>query len=402
MPDVINALTAMLFAALMAFTATPVSMVFAHKIGAIDVPKDNRRMHNHPIPRIGGVAIYFAFALTVLLFCGVNRTVVTILTGGLIIAVMGVVDDVKDLHPLLKLAVQVGVAAATVGAGFRIQFLNVGGTYITFPVWFSWIISMGWIVGMTNAINLIDGLDGLSCGVSMIGSLSLLMIMLTMSPIPPSALIIAILAASCMGFLPFNFYPAKTFMGDTGALFLGYTMAVLSIEGVFKWHAVISFIIPIAVFGYPLFETISSFFRRVLNHKNPFKGDKEHIHHRLINLGFNQKQAVGILYAITGILSLAAVMFTFEKLIQAGVMLIAALVIFIIELRIIKNPVTRVQGGFHLREGVSHEPEKQDAVFTDTSSDIELSADMDYTEGESSQSESSQGQSSQDTDQGHE
>ncbi|MBQ7721248.1 MAG: undecaprenyl/decaprenyl-phosphate alpha-N-acetylglucosaminyl 1-phosphate transferase [Clostridia bacterium] len=392
MPDVIHALTAMLFAALIAFTATPASMVFAHKIGAIDVPKDNRRMHNHPIPRIGGVSSYFAFALTVLLFCGINRTVVTILNGGLIIAVRGVVDEVKDLPALLKLAVQVGVAAVTVGVGFRIQFLSFGETYIIFPAWLSWVISIGWIVGMTNAINLIDGLDGLSCGVSMIASLSLLMIMLMMSPVPQSALIIAILAASCMGFLPFNFYPAKTFMGDTGALFLGYTMAVLSIEGVFKWHAVISFIIPIAVFGYPLFETISSFFRRVLNHKNPFKGDKDHIHHRLINLGFNQKQAVGILYAITGILSLAAVMFTSEKLIQAGVMLAAALVIFVIELKIIKNPVTRMQGGFHLHNENHDGSSAHDAQFTDTSSDIELSADMDYTEGETPQEDDEQRQ----------
>ena len=138
MPDVIHALTAMLFAALIAFTATPASMVFAHKIGAIDVPKDNRRMHNHPIPRIGGVSIYFAFALTVLLFCGINRTVVTILIGGLIIAVMGVVDDVKDLPALLKLAVQVGVAAVTVGVGFRIQFLSFGETYIIFPAWLAY------------------------------------------------------------------------------------------------------------------------------------------------------------------------------------------------------------------------------------------------------------------------
>lgn len=389
--NVITYITAMLFAALMAFTATPVSMVFAHKIGAIDVPKDNRRMHKHPIPRIGGIAIYFAFALTVLLFCGISRTTLTLLIGGLVIAVMGVVDDVKDLPALLKLFVQLAVAAVTVGAGFRIQFLNFGGDYYTFPLWFSWLISIGWIVGMTNSINLIDGLDGLSCGVSTIGSISLLMIMLTMTPIPASALIIAILAASCMGFLPFNFYPAKTFMGDTGALFLGYTMAVLSIEGVFKWHAVISFIIPIAVFGYPLFETISSFFRRIFNHKNPFKGDKDHIHHRLINLGFNQRQAVGILYAITGILSLAAVMFTMEKLIQAVVMLIAALVIFIIELKIIKNPKTRIQGGFHLHEKTDvHSPSVHETEFTDTSSDIDIKKGMDYTEGEEPAAEKSE------------
>lgn len=348
--EIIYAVSAMLFAALMAFTSTPISMVFAHKIGAIDIPKDNRRMHNRPIPRIGGIAIYFAFAFTSILFCEHSKTLFTILIGGLVLAVVGIFDDIKDLRAWIKLLAQIAVAALAVFNGFRIQFINISGDYLPFPLWLSVLVSMAWIIGMTNAINLIDGLDGLSCGVSIIGSLSLLLVMLTRNPIPSSAIIIALLAASCLGFLPYNFYPAKTFMGDTGALFLGYTMAVLSIDGVFKWHAVISFVIPIAIFGYPLFETVFSFFRRVYNKKNPFKGDKEHIHHRLINLGFNQKQSVGILYAISGILSLSAVMFTNTKLIQASAMLLAAVVIFIVELKIIKNPTTRIQGGFHLKD----------------------------------------------------
>lgn len=348
--EIIYTVSAMLFAALMAFTSTPISMVFAHKIGAIDIPKDNRRMHNRPIPRIGGISIYFAFAFSALLFCEHSKTLFTILIGGFILALVGVFDDVKDLPAWIKLLVQIAVAGLAVFNGFRIQFINISGDYLPLPLWLSVLVSMAWIIGMTNAINLIDGLDGLSCGVSIIGSLSLLFVMLTRNPIPSSAIIIALLAASCLGFLPYNFYPAKTFMGDTGALFLGYTMAVLSIDGVFKWHAVISFVIPIAIFGYPLFETVFSFFRRIYNKKNPFKGDKEHIHHRLINLGFNQKQSVGILYAISGILSLSAVMFTNTKLIQASAMLLAAVVIFIIELKIIKNPVTRIQGGFHLKD----------------------------------------------------
>ncbi len=360
--EVIFLITALVFAGLIAFTTTPMTRMIAYKIGAIDVPRDNRRMHKIPIPRLGGLSIFLGFTLTTLVFCDFTPSLIAMWLGGVIIVVVGVLDDVFRLHSLIKLGAQIVVAFIAVSQGLTITFINFFGTYINFGV-FSIPITILWIVGLTNAINLIDGLDGLSCGVSAICSTSLLIIMLLNNDYK-SAMLTAIMVGSCLGFLPFNCNPAKIFMGDTGAMFLGYVMSLLSIHGLFKFHTAMSFLIPLSIFGLPLFDTTLAFFRRILHGKSPFTADRGHIHHKLIDMGFNQKQSVHILYALCGILGVSAVMFSSEKYIDAGLVIAIGFAIYAVIFIMLKNPDARVASGLNFVENENsnskNKPEQND------------------------------------------
>lgn len=342
-------LIAMVCAGLISFTMTPIVRVFAFKTGAIDVPKDERRMHNVPIPRLGGLAVFAGFSIASMVFCDMSPSLLALWFGGLIIVTLGALDDIFHLNSFVKLAVQIVVAIIPVSQGLTIKFINLFGQYIVLGS-FEIPVTIIWIVGLTNAINLIDGLDGLSCGVSAICSLSLLLCTIMLGNNPQITIITGMLAGACLGFLPFNTNPAKIFIGDTGALFLGYTLSVLSLEGLFKTHTVLSFMIPLSIFGLPLFDTAFAIVRRILNGKSPFTADRGHIHHRLIDMGFNQKQSVGILYSVCGILGIAAVMFTMENLFKTGIIIVTGISIFFVNYYIVKNPVTREQSGLDLSE----------------------------------------------------
>ena len=274
--------------------------VLAFKIGAVDVPLDGRRIHKKPIPRIGGVAIYFGFTVTSMLFCDFSKELVTIWVGGGILVILGIIDDVIRLNAWIKFLVQLAVAAFAVWNGSVIDHVTLGGGYVPLGV-FTIPLSVLWIAGMTNAINFIDGLDGLACGVSAISSLSLLVVVFLHEDII-STVLCAIMLGACLGFLPFNSNPARIFMGDTGALFLGYTFAVLSVQGLFKLHAVLSFLVPLVIFALPLFDMVFAIVRRLCAGKSPFAADRGHIHHRLIDMGFTQKESVKILYALCSIM----------------------------------------------------------------------------------------------------
>ena len=344
----IYGIVAAICSALLAYALTPPIRVLAYKIGAIDVPTDGRRMHTRPTPRLGGLAIFFGFVVTSLLFCEVTPSLVAIWIGGLILCTLGTLDDIFRLHWLVKMTVQFAVAGIAISQGVLINQINLGGSYVQLGVW-SYPITLLWIVGLTNAINLIDGLDGLACGVSAISSLSILCVMLLLGD-AGSALITGILAGACIGFLPFNRNPARIFMGDSGALFLGYTFALISIEGVFKLHTILSFMIPLSIFAFPILDTLTAIVRRLLHGKNPFAPDRSHLHHKLIDLGFTQKETVGILYAICGILGLVAVTFTEtmfpnERLLKSVLLAAAALIIFWLNYIVMKNPSTRYLSG---------------------------------------------------------
>lgn len=340
----ITLVVAMICAALISFTTTPIVRVLAHRVGAIDVPKDDRRMHKVPIPRMGGLAIFAGFVLTTLFFCEISETLISLWIGGLIIVVLGILDDIFRLNAILKLVVQIAVAIIPALLGMQIEFINIFGHYLVLgPLAIPFTVI--WVVGLTNAINLIDGLDGLSCGVSSICALSLLLVTLVLGENPMISLVIGILAGACIGFLPFNTNPAKIFMGDTGALFLGYTLAVLSLEGLFKFHTVISFLVPLSIFGLPVFDTLFAIIRRLCRGQAPWHADRGHIHHRLIDMGFNQKQSVCILYSVSGILGISAVMFTTESWGKAVFMILSAFAIFLTNYFIMKNPETRRKSG---------------------------------------------------------
>jgi len=341
-------LVGILCAFLLAYTLTPPVRVLAFKIGAIDVPMDDRRMHTKPIPRVGGLAIFLAFTLTTMLFCEYSSTLVTVWIGGAAIVVLGMLDDIFRLPAWSKLIIQILVAAFAVWNGITIDHINLGGQYVMLGGW-SIPVTMLWIVGLTNAINFIDGLDGLACGISAISSVSMVLVLLLSGDIV-NAFVTGVLAASCMGFLPYNANPARIFMGDTGALFLGYAMAVMSVQGVFKLHAVLAFLVPLAIFALPLGDTVFAVLRRVCAGKSPFAADRGHLHHRLVDMGFTQRESVKILYAICAMFGLIAVFFTdamfaegrFVKTIGIALLAVG---IFVINFIIMKNPQTRRHSG---------------------------------------------------------
>ena len=297
--------------AAISFFMTPPVKKFAEKVGAIDVPGEGRRIHDHPIPRMGGLAIFLGFVLSVLAFVDVTTPILGMLIGAVIIAVMGAVDDIINLNAWVKFGIQILAALVAIRSGIVFAvisnpiifsdtaFIPIG--YLTVP------LTVLWIVGCTNAVNLIDGLDGLAVGVSAISSLTMLVVALFVAE-PNVALILAALTGACVGFIPYNLNPAKIFMGDVGSQLLGFILSVVSIMGMFKFHAIITFLVPVLAMSVPLADTVFAFFRRIVHGQSPFHADKGHFHHRLLAMGLNQKQAVAVLYAISAVLGLLAVL----------------------------------------------------------------------------------------------
>ena len=316
-------------AAVLSYFFTPPVKNFAHKVGAIDVPKDARRMHKKPIPRLGGLAIYGGFLCSILIFGQLDETMLCVLLGAAIIVALGIFDDVLALGAKLKFVVQIVAAAIPVCIGD----LQIGLFTNLNPLSDTPFVHLGilavpatiiWIVGITNAVNLIDGLDGLAVGVSSIAAITMLAVALLTGNMP-IAITMAALAGACIGFMPYNLNPAKIFMGDTGSTFLGYMLATVSIMGLFKFYAVISFAVPFLILGLPIFDTANAIIRRVAAGRSPMSPDRGHVHHKLIDIGFNQKQAVAILYAISATLGLTAVVLTSSGEVKAIVLLLAVL-----------------------------------------------------------------------------
>lgn len=323
---------ALLTAFLVSLVTTPIVKTLAQKWGAVDVPKDGRRMHDHPIPRMGGLAIFLGFLLSVVLFApfvqknGLGIQLQSMLLGAVVIVVLGILDDIYALPALPKLIVQIVAAIIAVGGGNLIDTISNPNIFSADPYWeLGWLaypVTVIWIVAVTNAVNLIDGLDGLACGVSTISSMTVLVIALTVAE-PAVAVLMACLAGGCIGFLPYNMNPAKIFMGDTGSTFLGYVLAVVSIQGLFKYYTLISFVVPFLMLGLPIFDTCFAFIRRIAHGQSPMHADRSHIHHRLIDMGLSQKQAVAVLYVISAILGLSAVVLTTVGSLRAMLLLFA-------------------------------------------------------------------------------
>lgn len=347
--DILFGLVIIICAGLLSFTTTPVVRVIAYKLKAIDVPKDNRRMHKVPTPRLGGLSIFFGFLVTTLLFCEMDIQIIGVLIGALIIVILGMLDDIFRLPALPKFLVQIIASCVPVFCGVVINHINFFGKHIPFGIW-SIPITVFWIVAITNAVNLIDGLDGLACGFSTISAFSILVFAL-LSPVVDFnvAIITAVLAGSCLGFLPFNMNPAKIFMGDTGALFLGFMLGNISVMGLFKTNAIISFVTPFFIFALPLIDTILAVVRRILKGQSPFQADRSHLHHRLIDIGFSQKQTVAILYALSALMGVAGIIFSEEKMISAVVLLLVVLAVGLVNWRIFRgSDETRRRSGLDI------------------------------------------------------
>lgn len=321
-----NITIAFLLAFITSFVITPYTMRLAHKVGAIDLPGE-RKIHKKPIPRLGGLAIITGFLLSVLyllFILNLEKTInldgtekygiklIGFLLGIIILGITCFIDDSKNIPAWVKLLAQVLAAVIVVASGIRIDMIVIPfmEKNITLNNIFSYILTIGWIIGITNAINLIDGLDGLSSGISLISCISLLIIFATNDSSILSIILITALAGGIVGFLPFNFNPAKTFVGDVGSNFLGFSLAVISILGVAKTYTVIVLIAPLIVLGLPIFDTIFAIFRRIIKGKSlkaVFKPDKGHLHHRLMAKGYTQKQAVLILYGLSATLGMFAI-----------------------------------------------------------------------------------------------
>ena len=295
-----------------AFAITLVTTPFAKwvsiKVGAIDYPKD-RGVHKKPMPRMGGVAIVLGFLVTVLMINFFDRSMnqkqlIGFLVGAIIIAALGVWDDMKNLPAKLKFCVQIVAALIVIFSGTKIEIVLWPVTTTLQAL--SIPITLIWIVGVTNAVNLIDGLDGLAAGVTGIAALSLMGLCI-FTGTTTAVVLTAALAGACLGFLPRNFNPAEIFMGDTGSTFLGFVLAVTSILGVFKGYALLALSVSVLCIGLPIFDTIFAMLRRMAKHQPIMQADRGHLHHRLIDRGCSQKQAVLIMYGISLFLGILAI-----------------------------------------------------------------------------------------------
>jgi UDP-GlcNAc:undecaprenyl-phosphate GlcNAc-1-phosphate transferase len=294
---------------------------------------------------MGGLAIISGFVvslafdlLTASNIITPGREIAGLMTGIAVIMLMGVLDDTRTLKAWTKLAFQILAAICVVAiSGTRISVVtNPFGTnpYLVLSPYISIPLTILWIVGITNAVNLIDGLDGLAAGVSSISSLSLFFVSVLRADLDPSiaiytALITAALSGSTLGFLPFNFNPAKIFMGETGAAFLGFTLGVISIQGAMKSYTAISIAIPLLVLGLPLFDTLFAIGRRVLTHKSIMQADRGHLHHRLIDMGLSQRQSVLIMYIASASLGLCAIVLADRGALSAIILLLSVSVFVI-------------------------------------------------------------------------
>lgn len=303
-------------ALVLALFFVPLAMKLAYKIGAVDKP-NARKVHTKIMPRMGGLGIYLAYIIVVLATQKMNMQLAGLLLGSTILVVLGIFDDMKDLNAKFKLLIQILAAVIVMAFGVRIEFMtNVFGGEAIYLDILSLPITLLWIVGITNAINLIDGLDGLAGGIATIAALSMAVVGWIYGQYLMASMAI-ILAGATMGFLRYNFHPAKVFMGDTGSLFLGFNLSVLAIMGVAKSVTFISLAAPVLVLGVPIFDTFFAILRRKMNHKPIFAADKDHLHHRLLGMGFSHRKTVLIIYAISFFLALSAILITYLSTAEA-------------------------------------------------------------------------------------
>ena len=302
---------------------TPFVRQLAFRIGAIDVPKDERRVHKKPIARIGGLAIIASVIVTLAVNLvlankiswnfAVGKNSIGVILGCAIIVVMGILDDIRPQDAKVKLICQI-IASLLVVLLSDIRVMAISNPFsesgvLVLNYYVSCFVTAFWIVGITNAINLIDGLDGLAAGVSTISYISIFFVSIILKDVRTSMMAI-ILAGSVLGFLPYNFNPAKIFMGDTGSTFLGFTLAIISVSGTLKACTAISIVIPVLILGLPLFDTTFAILRRFFSGRPIMEADRGHIHHKLMDMGLSQKQVVLLMYFISAVLGMSAIWIT--------------------------------------------------------------------------------------------
>src|SRR5690625_2710458 len=325
MINYVDLMIASFIALISTFLLTFVIRKLAFTFNFVDKP-NHRKIHKETVPRIGGLGIFIGAAIGLLYLLPEHIHLTGIGLGALIIVLTGMLDDRYDIRPIIKLTGQLIAASFLISSGLIIE-------RVTLPLFgmidlgaFSVLITILWVVGITNAINLIDGLDGLATGVSTIALLSMFVMALIDLQIFAAYLALVIISAN-LGFLYHNFYPAKIYMGDTGSNFLGYMIAVISMLGLFKNIALFSFIIPIIVLAVPIFDTLFAIIRRASNKQQIMKPDNKHIHYQLLRVGFTHRQSVLIMYAFSLLFGILAILFSEASLVVSFILTIVVLVL---------------------------------------------------------------------------
>lgn len=307
--DVLNLIIAFVSSFVTVLLVTPLVIKLAHKIGATDKP-NKRKVHENIMPRLGGLAIFIGVLVGFFVSGLYNEKITAISFGAILVVVLGILDDMYQLSAKVKFISQIFIASIVVSTGLTIEFITIPFVVEKFQlgIW-AYPITVLWIVGITNAINLIDGLDGLAAGISSIGIITVAI----MAGIAGKILILTlalIVVASTIAFLFYNFFPAKIFMGDTGALFLGYSISILSLLGLYKSVTLFSFVIPIIILGVPIFDTAYAIIRRLINKQPISAPDKSHLHHRIMAVGLSHRNTVLVIYGLGILFSIAAIILT--------------------------------------------------------------------------------------------
>ncbi len=350
-------LTSFIISFVFVCAVTPALIKIGKKFGFVD-QVNQRKIHRGTIPRIGGIAISIGTMLPILhLFIIFKlRNIVDIETrnnmllyfgGGLAISFLGLIDDIKGVNAKIKLLFQTVIAIAATQHGALIQSLPMpwGRLELGF---LGYIITVLWIVCIINAFNLIDGMDGLSSGITLFSSLTLAILAIVNGYLSVAVVALA-LAGAVTGFLIFNFNPAKIFMGDSGSMFIGYILAILSLRGQSKAHAIVSILVPIIAMGLPILDTTLAFLRRILRHQSVFMADKQHIHHFLLSLGFNQRKTVLILYSISISFTILAMIMIFNNNINTFlILLVFVIIVFVIITKL--GYVEMIYGRFRVKK----------------------------------------------------
>ncbi len=318
-PNMLYALVSLAFAFFIAYYGTPLMRKLACRCNCFDVPDGKRKCHGEPIPYFGGLAIFAGFSAAFLLFSylltgTLPSELLVIFIGGLAVCLVGLLDDIYGMSPKVKLLLQIAIAAFTAHFGFSIEYITLFGHSIRFGV-FAEPITVVWLVVIINAVNLIDGLNGLAGGISVLESFALLVTALLMGN-PVCAVASAALCGAALGFLPFNFSfyssdfgKATIFMGDAGAMLIGYVMACISVLGLFKAQALFSIIVPAMIFALPVMDAVNAFFRRIVHGQSPFSADHKHLHHVLVKNGFTRTQSALILMGAVALFCIASVLY---------------------------------------------------------------------------------------------
>ena len=349
----------LIVAALVAAVSTPFAIWFAPKIGLMDIPKDSRRVHSKPMPRFGGAAIYLGLMASLAVFAFDFKGAKVIMLGCTMIFILGLIDDLRNLKPVIKSAGQVFTASVVFALGVRIDFVRITivdnfleTDSFMFDGVIDYVVTVLWLVAITNSVNLIDGLDGLAAGISAISALCIAYVAYIHGYVGPTMVMMAV-AGAALGFLPFNFHPAKIFMGDSGSQLLGFAIAAFSVSGALKSATITVVLMPALVLGLPIFDTLMAIIRRTSRRQPIGTADKEHLHHRIMKAGFGQRRAVLLMYSVSGIMGTIAVLYSRDLYVEClGLLAVVAMIIGVVLTDTGKNNIS-LRGQRILREDLA-------------------------------------------------